>query len=455
MPDSFEFHSDTLHSKLSTKLEKYAADCKQIDIAVGFLSQAGLKEIIKWCETNTKIETIHLVCGAITGHTVDLFSKVSLHKKIQIKVYLPYIYYEKTKSRKKISYKKPFTAMMHSKIYIFQNNKERTTIVGSSNVTNFALGGPNIEANAIAKGDESDKFFQDQQAHFDEIWKGSVKLNYSLAAYYHALFKQCFKGFSSPEFKGDTFKDPDTNGEEIFSYCDIKNPASEDPKDEQTILFLKPPSGFNNGKRHVFHIGGDKFIYAQCVGGHDVDSPLKTITNYDFKIDKMTLYICGSSSTSVPTKTDYKSFKILQIFGEKDFRSGSLRPHKENEYPSEKWVMDHIGVDNSDTLEICESDAKDYVDSEKVGSKLKLKKIIGFKQSEKAITLAKMISNAQRLSQTNISYYFFSSPDVEKLSQIKLICNPDHENPWVDEICGELKVIENDNKSSLPKIYFE
>ena len=57
-------------------------------------------------------------------------------------------------------------------------------------------------------------------------------------------------------------------------------------------------------------------------------------------------------------------------------------------------------------------------------------------------------------SQTNISYYFFSSPDVEKLSQIKLICNPDHENPWVDEICGELKVIENDNKSSLPKIYF-
>ena len=393
-----EFHSDTLHKPLLDTIEKYAAGSDSIDIAIGFLSQSGLNKIVNICSENPKIKNVRIVCGAVSGHAVNLSSKHSASKVIVIKIDFPYFSGKFGK----------YASMMHSKVYLFKSGKKRTSIVGSSNLTHFATTGKNVEANTIVTGDTKDGIFTDQQSHFDNIWNRSLALNHMLALYYDTLFKHCFQGFSYPEFKGPFGSDKSDTVHSIFSVlnkgCKL-NIGS-------TIVFLNPPSEFQklDEKYHLLHIGGDDFIYVKCLGGYRIErTRIINQFTFDFKIEKKIkheLEICGK--IDIPAANPHTKFEVVKLVKAQQILSGMTQVKGGERSASN--IIELLKFDEDDTIttkareveEKTNKELKEFVD---------LKKITGFKEPKANKLLALKITQMVSGIENNSTVCFFSEQD--------------------------------------------
>ena len=396
----FEFHSDTLHAPISANFKNYAIGCESIDIAVGFLSQSGLDQIVQLCKKNPTIQLVRIVCGAITGKAVKLSAKLASSKGIKIKIDLPYF-----------SKKQHFAPMMHSKVYIFKAGHKRTSVVGSSNLSHFALEGKNVEANTIVEGDKTEKIFKDQQSHFDKIWIRSSNLNHKLALYYDTFFKHCSEGFSIQEFKGSQFETVTSTA--IQSILNIFNTTSI-PSVRDTIVFLEPPTHFRTLAEtyHLLHIGHDDFIVAKCFGGKRTSGAGSSTEEHKFKITykkpSYELQTCGS--IAIRSTIEFTTLEVVELVKSHEIISGNFKFSKKA-FRSKTWIIDHLKLNPLDTILINPAEVRE--DKKLTENDLKLEKIIGFKETKANKLLAKVISNIDRVFFNERSTFFFDKIDYE------------------------------------------
>ncbi len=387
-----EFHSDTLNRPISKELSKYAHGCESLDIAIGFLSKSGLNQIVSIVKKNPSIDTVRIVCGAITGSAVLLSSATYHSLGIEIRIDFPY--FHKTS---------PFAAMMHSKIYIFKTGSQRASIVGSSNLTHFALEGINVEANTITTGKKDEQLFIDQQVHFDNVWKRGKYLDHSLALYYDTLFKHIFKGIAASELTGNIFKDTSTK---IHTALAIENKAGYIPNTGQTIVFIDAPNQFRslNETYHLFYIGADNYILVKCYGGKRESTATASPEHHDYKIIKNSIYElhkCGL--ISIPASYFYATFEVKKLLKTHDIKAGKFKISS-NTFRSEPWIIEHLLLDRHDTIQIDKNEARE--DKEFHNKDLNLEKIIGFKESKANKYLKKLVDRYREGDlETNLCFF--------------------------------------------------
>jgi len=85
--------------------------------------------------------------------------------------------------------------MLHSKIYLFEmNDGSSTALIGSHNVTGFALRGLNGEAGVLLEGASSDATFADIRRHIAESFSQAVPYDPTMKEAYAWWTKEYFDG---------------------------------------------------------------------------------------------------------------------------------------------------------------------------------------------------------------------------------------------------------------------
>ena len=371
-----EFHSDNLRDPLSKQIKKYSTNCESIDIAIGYLSNSGLKKIVELCKKNKSITRIRIVCGSITGSAVILAKTAHPFKKIDIKIDFPYFH----KGSK-------YASIMHSKIYIFKTADARTSIAGSSNLTHYAMEGINVEANTIVCGHKDEQLFISQQKHFDNVWSRSQVLNHRLAFYYDTFFMHLMKGFAFPEFKGCIFdiKSPIP----IYSYAQIHNSTKTIPNIGDKILWLNCSRQFPSliSKHQLFFIasgtGSGDYIVVECSGGMrgGVGSG-NHMEDHNFRIDnKLGRYdLISRGPSTFSGGIAYATFIVKKVVKRHEIFSGKMvKLGKETSVRSETHIVEHLKFDPNDTITVEPNEFReDFI--VKKGDEI-MQKIVGFKES--------------------------------------------------------------------------
>ena len=187
------FHSQSLRDPFLKHVEKLSRHCEHLDIAVGFISKNGMGYINDFLKLNASLK-IRLVVGDITGNTTAVIGALdpAIKKRIECRIHLG----SKSKSSR-------YSPMMHTKLFIGKRGTIRQGIIGSSNMSYFAMKGQNIEGNIILSGDDEDTVFEDMQEHFDGIWDESHKITPALAVFYHSLSRFRHRAtWGYPELRG-------------------------------------------------------------------------------------------------------------------------------------------------------------------------------------------------------------------------------------------------------------
>ena len=253
------FHSGNLSKPLFPIVEEYFNKSKKLDVAVGFLSEAGIKKILELVSRKPEFEEIRLVFGAATHSAIKAVTLAKASSKFTVKFYTPYV---GTRSNLR------FATMMHSKVYIFKNSLQRYGIVGSSNLTEYAITGKNVEASNLIEGTEDEDYFSDLQTHFDSLWDGAidVKLSYSIHIDTLSWFLLGNKSWSYPEIKGKLsgwFEDRETKTVNCAHAFQVRNSLTHKLAVGDTILYERPiPTLYKAKSMEVLiHIGGTSFIH--------------------------------------------------------------------------------------------------------------------------------------------------------------------------------------------------
>ena len=100
-------------------------------------------------------------------------------------------------NRSRSANKNPFHRyhpMLHSKIYLFEIYGSATALVGSHNMTGFALRGLNGEAGVLLEGAASDTAFADIRQHIAESFSQAVPYDPTLKEAYAWWTREYFEG---------------------------------------------------------------------------------------------------------------------------------------------------------------------------------------------------------------------------------------------------------------------
>lgn len=230
-----KFYSENPHDPFHSHIEDLSDKNEIVNIAVGFISKSGMELINGYLKKNLKLR-INLVVGAITGNSVAVIGMLdsTVKKRIDCRINL---------GSKTGAGSAHFAPMMHTKMFIGIKNNKRTAIIGSSNLSYFAMYGKNAEANVIMNGVETDKIFIEMQRHFDSVWKTSKTINPKLAIYYHALSKFRHQNqWGYPELRNDPVFWPDKITVNGIWYVNTKLPNSLALGNTVTVGVLKSKS---------------------------------------------------------------------------------------------------------------------------------------------------------------------------------------------------------------------
>ncbi|QDV85593.1 restriction endonuclease PLD domain-containing protein [Stieleria magnilauensis] len=170
----------------------------KVSVAVGFLTEAGVSLISSAITPNPAV--LHsLVVGATTLKACDGLDQllaVGVPSR-NLKVYLGH-----TRPGRGNSFTK-YHPMMHSKVYLFESDNQASAIVGSHNMTGFALAGQNSEASLLISGDRTDPVFDEIRSHVAAIESGSQQYDPTKSHAYAWWFRQLFNGYMYKVLYGD------------------------------------------------------------------------------------------------------------------------------------------------------------------------------------------------------------------------------------------------------------
>lgn len=149
---------DDPHEPMAAKLAQLAASCRALRIVTGFATIDGLRTLPSRLRSSNVLA--ELVVGAGTQRAFEAMDQLVSEGFPRDRLYVHLGHSRETKTGAKYPFLR-YHPMLHSKIYLFeQDNAQFSAVVGSNNLTNFALNGLNGEAAICLSGPMSDPAYQ-------------------------------------------------------------------------------------------------------------------------------------------------------------------------------------------------------------------------------------------------------------------------------------------------------
>jgi HKD family nuclease len=166
---------DEPQSQISRRLTALIDQCLSARIVVGFATVDGVEAIFSsFRQAPSKLQ--QLVVGAATFRAFQAFDKLIEHgvPKERLRIHLGHTRLT-TSSGARYKFLR-YHPMLHSKIYCFEMVGRKTVLViGSHNLTNFAMNGLNGEASVLIECDSSDSQVLTVENHINEAWRQAIE----------------------------------------------------------------------------------------------------------------------------------------------------------------------------------------------------------------------------------------------------------------------------------------
>jgi HKD family nuclease len=173
-----------LHSypqtKISSLIGKNLADCAQAKIVSGFSTPDGVAALHA---TASAKKISHLVLGSGTFKAFEALDGL-IASGLDEKAARVHLGHNRRSGVGKNAFLR-LRPMLHSKIYLFERTDGTSTaVVGSHNLTGFALRGMNGEAAVLLEGDSGEQIFSDIRLHVQESYRQAVQYDAALKEAY-------------------------------------------------------------------------------------------------------------------------------------------------------------------------------------------------------------------------------------------------------------------------------
>ncbi|MDZ4784083.1 MAG: phospholipase D family protein [Planctomycetia bacterium] len=184
-------------NEVFTRINGLIAQSTRVSAVVGFLTEAGVALLGDALQASPGVLDT-LVVGAITLKACD-----GLDRLLTMGVPADRLLVHLGHSRPtKESFTK-YHPMMHSKVYLFEGAQSSAAIVGSHNMTGFALGGQNTEASVLIQGPIHHPLFTEIRTHIQAVKSESQVYNPTMRIAYAWWFRELFKGMQYKALFGD------------------------------------------------------------------------------------------------------------------------------------------------------------------------------------------------------------------------------------------------------------
>ena len=231
MPVTAEFLFETPQRELAPVLCDLYRRAESVRIVTGFATRSGIEHLrAEIVAAPQKLR--HFVLGAATYQAF-----VAVDELIAAGVPADRIFVDLGLSRStgRVAFEK-FHPMLHSKIYLFTMPAGLSVaVVGSHNVTGFALGGDNGEAATIVTGRTDDPEMKKVYDHVEAARSGAVRYSPDMKAGYAWWTREFLDGFRI--FASDLPRDADNHPTVLVL---LHRPAQGVPRPGHHIYFELP-----------------------------------------------------------------------------------------------------------------------------------------------------------------------------------------------------------------------
>lgn len=221
-------------TELYTRLVGLIGASTSVSAVVGFLTEEGVSLIEPALSAQPGVLS-SLVVGAATLKACDGLDRLRAAgvPADQLRVHLGH-----SRSTKRSFVK--YHPMMHSKVYLFEGTDRSTAIIGSHNLTGFAIGGQNTEASVLVEAASDDPLIQQVRDHIAAVAAESTMYDPAMRTAYAWWFKQAFDGMRYKVMYG-TGEDDVENERNVLAIA--VRPANGLPKTGD-VVYLEVPTAF-------------------------------------------------------------------------------------------------------------------------------------------------------------------------------------------------------------------
>ena len=173
-------------------LERGFAECTSASIVVGFATEAGIRTIEDAIQCNPrKLQKLVIGNGNYGAFKAcDQLIDAGVSQRA-LRVHLGI-----ARSVAQASAYRSFRPMLHSKVYLFEMQDDTAqALIGSHNLTEFAMRGLNGEAAILLDGLSATSEFDDVRSHIDTVWEEAVDYDPTMKEGYDQLAKKRLRGW--------------------------------------------------------------------------------------------------------------------------------------------------------------------------------------------------------------------------------------------------------------------
>jgi HKD family nuclease len=315
-----EFLYENPLQMIAGKIRNLIEISQNIKIIAGFLTDNGLDLIFSPIKKDPKKLSLLLI-GSANQNAFDAIDRL-----ISIRVDKSKILVDLGHTRLSNSGFVKYHPMMHSKIYFFEiDSKTSAAIIGSHNMTSFALGGLNSEAAIYIEGDKTNPLFQDILSHINKCASEAVPYDPTMQEIYAEYFRMYMERLATFIFyKGEKVNYKDRTfiiiaqldsslarlsaGDKIFFRApDIIKFLSKLDIDVHIYIFDKLPK---NPLEALKNLHSPKEKYKGTVSGTNKNDSLDT-ANVNLVIDDLKNPIISKKPTPYNFSSGVNEFQII------------------------------------------------------------------------------------------------------------------------------------------------
>lgn len=191
---------DDPHRPLATKLEQLASSSRRVRIVTGFATIDGIRSLPSQLRSPNVLA--ELVIGAGTQRAFEAMDQLVSDGFPKDRLYVHLGYSRETTSRARYPFLR-YHPMLHGKVYLFeQENARFAAVVGSNNLTNFALNGLNGEAAICLSGLISDPAYRSLVSNMDACRAQAIPYDPAMKDGYAWWMAQFLEGLSDKVMDG-------------------------------------------------------------------------------------------------------------------------------------------------------------------------------------------------------------------------------------------------------------
>jgi len=219
--------------EIASVLQGLYAECERAWLVSGFMTAEGAEALRRNVASNpAKLQA--LVVGAATWRAFDAFDALLAAgaDPASMRVHLGHSRPTGVGAKHKFYRYHP---MLHSKVYLFQlPDREAAAVIGSHNLTGFALHGLNGEAATLLRGNFTDKVFEDVRAHVEAAVVASVQYDPASRDAFAWWASQFVEGFAAK------FADMPRDGDPKKTIIILAENGIDTPSVDDVVYFELP-----------------------------------------------------------------------------------------------------------------------------------------------------------------------------------------------------------------------